>query len=367
MAVGWSGRAGAERLRIAMVSTPFVSVPPARYGGTELVVSELVKGLVLRGHEVVLFATGDSKAPCTVRAIFDQPVWPPEPLPELAHASWAASSIRCASFDVVHAHVPSFLAFSWSLPELPVVYTLHHDRDENLSRYYASVAGRPGFVAISRRQAAIHPEIESPSVIHHGLDPDLYPFGEKGQGHLAFLGRLSEVKGPDTAIEVATELGRELRLGGAVHADDHDFFARVLEPLLARPNVRALGNLAHGPKVELLASSDALLFPVRWNEPFGLVMVEAMLCGCPVVAFPGGSVEEVVEPGVTGFVARDREEMTRLVRDEVPKLDRRRIRARAVERFSSHRMVEDYLQVYRAAISQRVGAGVCPAAEVAAP
>ena len=351
--MAWAFSPGAGRLRIAMVSTPYVAVPPARYGGTELVVSELVNGLVLRGHEVVLFATGDSRVPCELRSRFPGPIWPPDPLTEMTYAAWAVQTIRRAQrrFDIVHAHVPALLPFAPLLGRVPVVYTLHHDRDERLAQLYADLPAGVHYVTISRRQASLFPELPQGRVVHHGLNPDAYPFGGSGGGHLAFLGRFSEVKGPDIAIAVAGRLGRPLHMGGTPHDEDEAFARDVLAPLLEESHVRNLGELGHARKVEMLAGADALLFPIRWEEPFGLVMIEAMLCGTPVVAFRGGAVAEVVEHGVTGFVARDEDEMVRLVRDEVPRLDRRRVRARAVERFSCAQMVDSYVDVYADAIA----------------
>lgn len=317
-------------------------------------VSELVKGLTLRGHEVVLFATGDSRPPCTLRSLYETAVWPPNPYAELAHCSWVVEEIRESEkpFDLIHAHSPSFLAFSRFLPEVPLVYTLHHERSEAQTAYYRMQGSGVDFVAISERQASLHKELET-TVIHHGLDPTLYPSGEGKGGFLAFLGRLSYVKGPDTAILVAGLVGKELRLGGGRHEIDGEFFETVVEPLCQQNHVRLLGELSHEPKVQLLAEAEALLFPIRWEEPFGLAMIEAMLCGCPVVAFAGGAVNEVVEEGITGFIARDAEDMARIVREKVPGLDRARIRTRAQERFSCHRMVDKHLDLYRKAVEAR--------------
>lgn len=364
--MSWQSPEGRGRLRIALVSTPFVPVPPPSYGGTELVVAELARGLTHRGHEVVLFATGDSRSPGSLRYRFSEAMWPPDPLIELEHAAWVVEDIRRdpRSFDLVHAHVPALLGLVRFLRDLPIVYTIHHDRDDRLSRYYEGVDPSVIPVAISRRQAMFLPEFRQVDVVHHGLDVDAYRLGRRGQGYLAFLGRFSRVKGPDLAIDVAWRLGRELRMGGRFHREEDDEFEeKVLAPLLHLPHVRLLGELCHAPKIDLLSGADALLFPIRWEEPFGLVMIEAMLCGCPVVAFPGGAVEEVVEHGVTGFLATNEDDMVRLVRDEVPRLDRGRVRARAVERFSSLRMVDDYLSIYRRAVAPH-RQGAMPAQEV---
>jgi glycosyltransferase involved in cell wall biosynthesis len=336
-------------LRIAMVSTPFVAVPPPRYGGTELVVSELVNGLVALGHEVVLFATPDSRAPCELRSLFDGPVWPPEPHAELAHAAWSAEQIARdrRRFDVVHAHVPASAAVARLLPGLPHVYTMHHDRQEALATYYETAPRNVRFVAISERQRKLYPELDFAAVVHHGLDPRRYPVGADG-GYLAFLGRYSHDKGPDVAVDVAQATRLPLFLGGAPHWEDGAFFRDELAPRLELPGVKDLGALAHDAKVTLLTRARALLFPVRWEEPFGLVMIESMFCGTPVVCFGGGAVPEVVDEGVTGFIARDAGHMARLVRDEVPRLSREGVRRRAVERFSTGRMVRRYLEVYGA-------------------
>ena len=208
----WSGRQGfgSRPLRIAMVSTPFVPVPPPRYGGTELIVQELVENLARAGQRVTLFATGDSRPRCPAEWLYEQAVWPPHPLPELAHAAWAAERIRAdGGYDLVHAHVAAFLPLA-GVVGVPVVYTVHHDRDEAYAAFYARMTGPITYVPISRRQGELHPELRRRRVIHHGLDPAQYPFGERGRGYLAFLGRLSEVKGPDVAIDVARALSREL-------------------------------------------------------------------------------------------------------------------------------------------------------------
>ena len=348
-----SGTRPPGQLRIGLVAPPFVPGPPPRYGGTELVVEELARGLVALGHDVTLFGTGDSAPPCRLRAGIPRAVWPPDERVERAHAAWAAAAIDedVASFDLVHAHTPAFLEFADLLPDLPVVHTLHLAPDGGGAAAYARGPARVQHVAISRRQRALYPALARCVVVPHGLDEARYRTASP-EPYLAFLGRLSEVKGPDVAVRAARRAGLELRVAGRPHEADGAFFRATLRDLLAEPHVRRLGEVGHEAKVELLARAAALLFPIGWEEPFGLVMIEAMLCGCPVLAFRGGAVDEVIEPGLTGFVAEDERHLAWLARHAAPRLDRAARRARAVARFSRDRMVDRYLAVYRRVLAE---------------
>jgi len=340
-------------MRIAMISTPFVAVPPKHYGGTELVIAELVNGLEARGHQVTLFATGDSTAPVELRALYETPRWPPEPFSEMNHVSWAMREVKRGSFDVVHAHAAVALALGRLLPEVPLVYTIHHDRVEAISDFYPSFP-EAYFVAISADQAKRESPLPRLSVIHHGLDVATYQWTSRPADYVVFIGRLAEVKGPHTAIDVAARAGVPIRVAGEVHSVDGDFGEREVLPRLIEPHVTYLGSIGVQEKVPLLRDARALLVPITWNEPFGLVVIEAMLSGCPVVAFARGSVPELVEEGVTGFIARDAEEMAELIRHggAVDRFDRRRCRERAVARFSRERMVLDYERLYQRAMSE---------------
>jgi glycosyltransferase involved in cell wall biosynthesis len=336
-------------VHIALVSTPFVAVPPPRYGGTELVVADLALGLRAAGHEVTLFATGDSELPgCRIEALEPTPVWPPEPFAELSHAAWAIGRIilRAEEYDVIHAHVPSALAMA-EFVGLPMVYTLHHEYDEALLRYYERRRGLFTPIAISRRQSQFLLGCDDCEVVHHGLDVSRYPFGAGGDD-VAFLGRLAAEKGPHLAIDAARLAGRRIRLGGKPHWNDHEYCEQEIERRAAvGEDVELLGELGHDAKCELLSSSAATLCPLQWEEPFGLVMIESMLCGTPVVAFARGAAPELIDPGVTGFLARDPHDMARLLREEIPRFDRRACRARATLRFNRERMVRDYLTIYQ--------------------
>lgn len=346
-------------MRIALVSTPFVSVPPVDYGGTELVVHELAEGLVQRGHEVVVHATGDSTTRAEVRALYGRPVWPPEPFAELNHVSWALHAIvEDGGFDLIHAHSASALACARLAPHLPLAYTLHHERVPELSRFYAAFP-EVHYVAISADQR--HREVPLPhmEVIHHGLDPRQYEWRERPLDYACFLGRFAPVKGVHIAIDVAEAAGLPIRLAGRVHTEDERWAERALHHRLDRPHVHHRGCVGMAEKVPLLRDARVLLAPIDWEEPFGLALVEAMLSGCPVVAFPRGSVPELVEEGVTGFVARSADEMIEIIAPGGPldRFDRRRCRERAVERFSSRRMVRDYERLYERILSRRPSMG----------
>jgi glycosyltransferase involved in cell wall biosynthesis len=331
-------------VRIAMLSTPFVAVPPSRYGGTELVVSELVAGLVALGHEVTLFATGDSRAPCEVRWLYARAIWPPEPRLELAHASWAADQLRRGRFDVVHSHVPSLVALA-RLFDAPLVHTVHHPHEPQLTSIYRR--GDAHLIAISARQRALTPELARATVIHHGLDPARHPLGHGDGGYCAFLGRYSQQKGVAVAVDAARRAGVPIRVAGRAHWDDHEYYEATLVPRLRLAGVREVGELGGTAKVLFLGCACALLFPIDWEEPFGLVMIEAMLCGTPVLAFDRGSVRELVEDGVTGFVCSDAYDLARRVHAlRARGFDRARCRARAMQRFCARRMVAEHVSVY---------------------
>lgn len=335
-------------MRIAMISTPFLAVPPRDYGGTELVVHELVEGLIDRGHELTLFATGDSRTRAELRSLYPQAHWPPGPLVDLNHVSWALKHAASRAFDVIHVHSAVGLSVGRLLPDARLVYTLHHARDEPLSafyRYHPDVQ----YVAISEDQRSREIPLPRCEVIHHGLDASRYEWAERAGDHVAFVGRLAQVKGPHTAIDAAGRAGVPIRVAGEVHSVDAEFGRREVMPRLTLPHVSYLGTVGMAAKVPLLRDARALLAPIEWNEPFGLILIEAMLCGCPVVAYPRGSVPELVEPGVTGFVVRDEEELVETIRPGgvLDAFDRTRCRERAVARFSRDVMVDAHERLYR--------------------
>lgn len=344
-------------MRLAMISTPFVAVPPHDYGGTELVVYELVEGLVARGHDVTLFATGDSSTAAELRWLIPKAQWPPNMLVELNHTSWALRRVAEGGYDLVHLHCAAGLAFGRLLPTLPMVYTMHHERSKDLAAFYPHFPDIH-YVAISEDQARREVSLPHVTVIHHGLDPERYEWTARPQGYVAFIGRFARVKGPHTAIDAAARADVPITVAGETHSVDGDFGKREVEPRLQQAHVTYLGKVGMEQKVPLLRDARALLTPIAWNEPFGLVLAEAMLSGCPVVGFPRGSIPELIEEGVTGFIVHTPDELTELIRHGGPldAFDRERCRLRAIERFGREHMVERHEDLYQR-VAREAGRG----------
>jgi glycosyltransferase involved in cell wall biosynthesis len=350
-------------MRIALLSTCATAVPPKGYGGTELIVYELAKNLTRLGHDVVTYATGDSSPDGELWHLFEKPVWPPLATAELRHCALALRDMegRSPPFDVVHTNIGASLPLMHDRFELPVVLTIHHDRDPYLTGLFED-APWAYYVAISHRQAECLTEIEVDAVVHHGLNPEQYQGGEGGGkgGYCVFLGRLAREKGPHVAIAAAMRAGVPLTMAGKAHPPDEEYFAAQVKPAIeaAGPLVNWIGEVGYPEKVELLHNACAMLFPIDWEEPFGLVMIESMLVGTPVIAFRRGSAPEVVEPGVTGFLVDNEEQMAACLRN-IDRIDREACRRRARERWSSMRMARQYEQVYRKVIA-RHGSGTKP-------
>ncbi len=345
-------------LRIAQLAPPFESVPPTGYGGTERVVSTLTEELVRRGHDVTLFASGDSRSSAQLVPIVDKALWHRDPPSNDFSAPQAAifGTIldRVDEFDIVHSHL-DYLGFPLALEtQIPLLSTMHGRLDvPNLYEIYRAFADLP-LVSISDAQRRPLASANWQGTVYHGIELDQFTFNPHRGRYLAFLGRISPEKGLDVAIRVARRAGMPLLVAARPPLSfdhtpevrrDREYFEQVVEPLLSESGVQLIGQVGGAEKDEFLRNAAALLFPIRWPEPFGLVMPEALACGTPVLALAEGSVPEVIEHGVTGFVCHLEDELVRAV-ERIPELDRWRCRAEAERRFSPAAMADAYESVY---------------------
>jgi glycosyltransferase involved in cell wall biosynthesis len=336
-------------MKIAQIAPLIESVPPKAYGGTERVVSYITEALVAMGHDVTLFASGDSVTrahlvPIVGRSLRLDP----------RHPDWIAwhmvmvdQVMECAAqFDVIHFHIDHLHFPLTRRSRTPCVTTLHGRQDlPDLAEFYRHFSEQP-VVSISDSQREPLPTANWAATVHHGLPQDLYHFVEEPGDYFAFVGRMSPEKRVDRAIDIATACGVPLRIAAKVDVADRRYFDSQVEPLLRHPLVHYTGEIEEHEKNEFIGKARALLFPIDWPEPFGLVMIEALACGTPVIAYPGGSVPEILEHGVTGYIVSDQQRAISAAR-HIDRIARRRCRQAFEQRFTATVMAEKYLDVYR--------------------
>ncbi|AVA26202.1 glycosyltransferase family 4 protein [Rhizobium sp. NXC24] len=348
-------------MKVAQIAPLAESVPPKLYGGTERIVSYLSEELVAEGHDVTLFASGDSVTdakliPCSDVALRLNPAVKDQ----LPHQILMLEQVRrrAHEFDVLHFHI--------DVLHFPLIHdfadravtTLHGRLDlPDLRPFYQGFADIP-LVSISNDQRRPMPPVNWSGTVYHGLPADLLPFTEKPKGnYLAFLGRISLEKRPDRAIEIASRSGMPLKIAAKIDNADQGYWKTAIEPMVkSHQNVEFIGEINDEQKADFLGNAAALLFPIDWPEPFGLVMIEAMACGTPVIAFRCGSVPEVIDHGVSGILVDSVAEAAENV-EWALKIDRRRVRATFEKRFTAERMARDYLDIYRRLPGTRTKAG----------
>jgi glycosyltransferase involved in cell wall biosynthesis len=341
-------------MRVALIAPPWLPVPPVAYGGTEQVIDQLARGLHERGHEVVLFTTGDSTCPVAKDWVLEstEGVVLGDVVTELRHVSSAYRRLK--GFDVIHDHTLSGPLCSAFFPT-PVVTTNHGPFSRELEPLYRVIGRKVPIVAISHSQARTSP-VPVAKVIHHGVDVSQFPLGSGDGGYLLFLGRMARDKGVAEAARVARRAGARLLIAAKMRETaERLYFEAEVKPLLGG-SVEYLGEVDWNQKLDLLAGAAALINPIRWPEPFGLVMVEAMACGTPVVTFGSGAAPEIVAHGETGFVCSSEDEMV-LALSRLGSIDRAACRKRVEAHFSAERMVEDHLALYRELAGRRPTGG----------
>ncbi len=336
-------------MRVAQVAPLYESVPPSLYGGTERVVSYLTEELVNQGHDVTLFASGDSItrarliSPCERSLRLD-----PEQYDPIAPHTLLLDQVfeRAHEFDVVHFHI-DYLHFPMSrLARIPNVTTLHGRLDLPQSYVMLRYFDDMPLVSISDAQRRPVRDARWVGTVYHGLPEDLYAFHPRPKRYLAFVGRISPEKRLDRAIRIARASGLPLRIAAKIDKADEAYFDRVIEPMLGEPGIDFVGEIGEEEKSDFFGNALALLFPIDWPEPFGLTMIEALACGTPVIAWPSGSVPEVIDEGYTGFICHSIAEAVHAVA-RVGELSRKHCRRVFEERFTARRMAQDYVRIYQ--------------------
>jgi glycosyltransferase involved in cell wall biosynthesis len=341
-------------MRIALVAPPFIPVPPKVYGGTELFIAHLAEGLAKLGMDVVVYCNGESTVRVEKRWLYQNSQWPIKGevyanLKDINHTSWA---IRDAadSCDIIHLNNLPGLAAS-RFVNSRFVYTIHHPNEPGLSAFYEYYP-EVQYITISnfQRLRETMPRIRT---IHHGIDLSIYKLQENKRNYLSFLGRIAPIKGTHLAVEVAKKSGIPLKIAGEIQPIFRDYFDSEIKPHIDGKFIEYIGEADLAVKNELLGNSVAMLFPIQWDEPFGLVMIEAMACGTPVLAMPGGSVQEVVADGVSGWVCRSTSEMASRARDAASVFKPSGVRSYVASEFSIEAMVAKYAQCYTDALNPK--------------
>ena len=337
-------------MRVGLIAPPFIEVPPRRYGGTELFIASLARELYARGHEVTVYANGDSQLPCRLKWRYQHAEWPLEDsirpqLKNLDHSAWAIHEAVASAEDVLHLNDAMSVPFTMFTGQ-PAVFTIHHPHEPALSELYLKYP-RIHYVTVANwllhreRMPRLH-------VVPHGIALPEYVFSEQKDDYVAFLGRMVPCKGPHLAIEAARLAGVRLKMAGEIQPVFEDYWNTQVLPGIDGDHVEYLGEADLELKNQLLSRARALLFPIQWEEPFGLIMIEAMACGTPVLALPGGAVEEVVRDGVNGWMCRDIDEMGERISSLriSPSVCRRYVETN----FSVATMADRYLAVYDHAV-----------------
>ncbi|HEX3501306.1 MAG TPA: glycosyltransferase family 4 protein [Stellaceae bacterium] len=341
-------------MKIAQVSPLMEAVPPKLYGGTERIVAYLADELASMGHDVTLFASGDSVTKARLEAVWPRALRLDTTIrdclaPHLIMLQTIAE--RAEEFDIIHSHV-DYLGYPiFQRLDVPFVTTLHGRLDlPELSPVY-TVFDEVPVVSISDSQREPLPHANYVATVLHGLPERLLLPSFGTGGYLAFIGRISPEKAPDAAIRIAAQAGMKLKIAAKVDAVDREYFTTRIEPLIKGPDIEYIGEISDAEKGDFLGNAAGLIFPIAWREPFGLAMIEAMACGTPVIAFRRGSVPEVIDDGVTGFIVED-EAQAAAAAQRLHRLDRARVRRVFEERFTARRMTEDYLNIYRRLIAR---------------
>lgn len=339
-------------MKIAQIAPLWIPVPPYTYGGTELIVSLLTEELVKRGHEVTLFASGDSKT--SARLV---PVWPKSLWRAKLHAPHAVFTLLYKKiyemqneFDIIHDHCEFYTPFVDSLIKVPVVSTIHHPMYEEMIILFKKFP-EINYVAISKNQRKSAAGVNFVKTIYHGLPLEKYEYNEKPKDYLLWLSKITPEKGPFEAIKIAKEAGEKLILSGVIPKEQQDFFEYRILPLIDGKQIRFVGAADFEKKIELFKNAKAFLYPIRRDEPFGLVVIESMACGTPVLSYKEGAMPELIKHEKTGFLVSDEKEMVEALKG-INQINRRDCRREVKRRFGLRKMVNKYEALYRTILKE---------------
>ncbi len=343
-------------MRIALIASPFISVPPRKYGGTELFISNLAEGLKRAGVTAVVYSNGESTVEVENRWCYRDAEWPLSSegsgmFKELDHVAWSIQD-AAQDCDLIHINSAPAVTYSRFVPR-PFVCTLHHPYEQPLTRFYERNP-HVFYTAISHRQASLHSTLPL-RTIHHGLDFRKYRLQTDKDGYLCFLGRIAPIKGTHLAIQVAQRAGIPLKIAGEIQPVFRSYYETMIKPHVDGKFIEYVGEVDLEAKNQLLGGSIGLLFPIQWEEPFGLVLIEAMACGTPVFAFPSGAVSEIVSDGISGNISNSVEEMAAAIRrlTFTPSV----VRNWAETMFSVETMVGSYVDLYRTILNRKLDRG----------
>jgi glycosyltransferase involved in cell wall biosynthesis len=342
-------------MKIAQIAPIIERVPPKKYGGTERVIEALTEELVRRGHEVTLFASGDSKTTATLKSVYPRALREAR-LKDIYGANiWSIANIGAAyamedEFDIIHDHSGYLSIASANISHTPVVMTMHGPFTPEIRQVF-DMFRNPHLVTISKAQSFSAPTLNYAGMVYNGLDMEDYPFSSRHEGYLLFVGRISMEKGVHNAIEVAQQLNLPLIIAAKLEQVDRPYFREYVEPFLTE-DIKWIGEVSESERNQLMSKALCFLHPITWREPFGLTLIEAMACGCPVVAFDKGSIPEVVDNGVTGFVVQDIDAMIDAVKN-INTIDRHTCRHYALEKFNARQMADGYEEIYRTILAKR--------------
>ncbi len=350
-------------MRIAQIAPIIERIPPRKYGGTERVIHALTEELVKKGHDVTLFASGDSETSAKLVSVYPRPLREVKIENLYGANAWTLLNIGLAykmqdQFDIIHDHNNDLSLPVANLSKTPVVMTIHGAFNENVKKIF-QVLNRVNIVTISKAQSAPLPNLNYVGNVYNGLDMEDYVFSDTPDDYLLYVGRISMEKGVHFAIEVAHQLDMPLIIAAKVDPEaPHDvaYFKEYIEPRLS-DQIRWVGEVDDAERNELMSKAYCFLHPITWAEPFGLTLIEAMACGCPVIAFNKGSIPEVIQDGKTGFVVRDIKEMIEAVYN-IDKIDRKYCREYALAKFNARRMADDYEKIYQQILNKNLPAGL---------